>query len=44
MPSQVRIIRRIEEAFTHLASGKRIEDLPPMKEVKAGSGTALERM
>ncbi|KAG8770706.1 hypothetical protein FRC15_003946 [Serendipita sp. 397] len=29
----IRILRRVEEAYQHLASGGKIEDLPPMKEV-----------
>lgn len=42
-PVQVRIIRRIEEAFQHVASGRRIEDLPPMKELKPGTIITPER-
>lgn len=36
---QVRIIRRIEEAFEHLAGGGKIEELAPMKEVKGQMST-----
>jgi ribosomal protein S11 len=43
VPVQVRIIRRIEEAFQHVASGRRIEDLAPMKELKPGTIIAPER-
>lgn len=32
--ASVRILHRIEEAFTHLASGGIVEDLPPMKDIK----------
>jgi hypothetical protein len=35
----VRIIRRVEEAFEHLAGGGRIEDIAPMKEVKGALST-----
>ncbi|KAG8802271.1 hypothetical protein FRC17_006437, partial [Serendipita sp. 399] len=31
--ASIRIIRRVEEAYRHLASGGKIEDIPPMKEV-----------
>ncbi|PVF96004.1 hypothetical protein CPB86DRAFT_710079 [Serendipita vermifera] len=32
--ASVRIVRRVEEVFRHIMEGGRIEDLPPMKEVK----------
>lgn len=42
--ASIRIIRRVEEAFQHVAGGGKIEELAPMKEVKGATSTLSEAL